>query len=183
MYFPASIKDGQLSFNHIHLPPRFTKWAREHEGASLSVGVDKPKRTVTQNSYYWCYLGIVEQETGQLATDVHEWPSESFSRRGLSPSTAKKSGYASSSHGRTGRSTAITAAGYEPKTRLADQGRGLCIRVRRGLEDGRKQGIAVEQSRRRQVEWAKLFAYQVAASVIGCGIILAAAIGLTNLPH
>jgi hypothetical protein len=53
----------------------------------------------------------------------------------------------------------------------------------RGLEDGRNQGIAMEQSRRRQVEWAKLFAYQVAASVIGCGIILAAAIGLTNLPR
>jgi hypothetical protein len=77
MYFPATIKDGQLSFNRIHLP-RFTQWAREHEGARLSVGVDKPKRTVTQNSYYWCYLGIVEPETGQLATDVHEWAKRKF---------------------------------------------------------------------------------------------------------
>jgi hypothetical protein len=52
---------------------------------------------------------------------------------------------------------------------------------RRGLEAGSEQGIAREQSRIRHIEWRKLFGVIVAASVIGCGIILAVAVGLSHL--
>jgi hypothetical protein len=69
------------------------------------------------------------------------------------------------------------------RDRIAADADAYTIGLQEGLEEGRKQGIAMEQSRRRQVEWARFFAYQVMACVIGCGIILAAAIGLTNLPR
>ena len=52
---------------------------------------------------------------------------------------------------------------------------------RRGLEEGREQGIAMERTRIRPIEWRKLFGVVVAGSVIGCGIILALAVGLSHL--
>jgi hypothetical protein len=52
---------------------------------------------------------------------------------------------------------------------------------RTGLIEGRKQGIAMERSRVRKVEWSKLFGIVVAGSTIGCGIILAVAVGLSHL--
>jgi hypothetical protein len=77
MYFPATIKDGKLTFNG-YVAQRFEEWAQSHEAARISVDVRKPTRSTTQNSYYWVYLGIVERETGQLATDIHEWAKRKF---------------------------------------------------------------------------------------------------------
>lgn len=77
MYFPATIKAGKLTFNG-YVGQKFDEWARSHEGARISVDVRKPTRSTTQNSYYWVYLGIVERETGQLATEVHEWAKRKF---------------------------------------------------------------------------------------------------------
>lgn len=46
-----------------------------------------------------------------------------------------------------------------------------------------EQGRRYQREQTRKVEWARLFTYQVMTSVIGCGTILAMAIGLSNLPH
>jgi hypothetical protein len=51
------------------------------------------------------------------------------------------------------------------------------VRLRQAFDNGRR----FEQSRIRRTEWRKLFGVVVAASVIGCGIILAIAVGLSNL--
>jgi hypothetical protein len=48
---------------------------------------------------------------------------------------------------------------------------------RYGLAQGRKEGRAMQG----EVQWRKLFGVVVVASVIGCGIILAVAIGLSKL--
>lgn len=49
-----------------------------------------------------------------------------------------------------------------------------------GYKSGWNAGIKAAQNERPQ--WARLFVIVVAGSVIGCGIILALAVGLTNLP-
>ena len=52
------------------------------------------------------------------------------------------------------------------------------IRLRQAFENGRR----FERERISRVEWRKFFGVVVTGSVIGCGIILALAVGLTNLP-
>lgn len=36
------------------------------------------KRSHSQNSFYWLYLGIIERDTGQNADDIHEWAKRKF---------------------------------------------------------------------------------------------------------
>jgi hypothetical protein len=50
-----------------------------------------------------------------------------------------------------------------------------------GHGDGFEAGREYERGRIRRIEWSKLFGVVVAGSVIGCGIILAIAVGLSNL--
>jgi hypothetical protein len=51
------------------------------------------------------------------------------------------------------------------------------VRLRQAFDNGRR----FEQNRIRRTEWRKLFGVVVAGSVIGCGIILAVAVGLSNI--
>ncbi len=39
----------------------------------LSIDKLSHKRSNTQNNYYWVYLEVIEKETGNLATDLHEY--------------------------------------------------------------------------------------------------------------
>lgn len=47
----------------------------------LEINEDKPKRTLDQNAFYWLYIEVIEKETGNLATDLHEL----FKRKFLPP--------------------------------------------------------------------------------------------------
>ena len=47
----------------------------------VEVELEKAKRSLDQNALYWVYLGVIEQETGNLATDLHEL----FKRKFLPP--------------------------------------------------------------------------------------------------
>jgi hypothetical protein len=51
------------------------------------------------------------------------------------------------------------------------------VRLRKAFRNGRR----FERERIRRIEWRKLFGLIVAGSVIGCGIILAVAVGLSRL--
>jgi hypothetical protein len=51
------------------------------------------------------------------------------------------------------------------------------VRLRKAFENGRR----FERERIRRIEWRKLFGVVVAGSAIGCGIILAVAIGLSRI--
>jgi len=45
----------------------------QNEGKKLvlNVGLDKAKRSLDQNAYYWAYLEIIANETGHSAEDLH----------------------------------------------------------------------------------------------------------------
>jgi len=49
--------------------------------AKSSASLPKVKRTISQNSLYWAYLGIIESETGNTADDLHNY----FRRKLLPP--------------------------------------------------------------------------------------------------
>jgi len=38
----------------------------------VEVELEKAKRSLDQNALMWFYLGVIEKETGNLATDLHE---------------------------------------------------------------------------------------------------------------
>lgn len=64
-----------------------TKWrdylAGLPEDTKLVIDIDKAKnkRSLSQNAFYWLYLGVIENETGNTAQDLHEL----FRRKFLKP--------------------------------------------------------------------------------------------------
>lgn len=44
----------------------------------VTLSDTKKRRSTKQNSYYWLYLGMIEEETGNLATDIHEYAKRKF---------------------------------------------------------------------------------------------------------
>ncbi len=68
-----------------------TKWrdylAGFPDGTKLVIDIDKAKnkRSLSQNAYYWLYLGVIEDETGNTAQDLHEL----FRRKFLKPTIKK----------------------------------------------------------------------------------------------
>jgi hypothetical protein len=82
--FRATISDGKLSFGPIILS-KFEDWLHANNGKHVSIDIEKPERSTSQNRYYWLYLGVIAQETGDNADDLHE-----FFKRKLLPPVFKK---------------------------------------------------------------------------------------------
>lgn len=52
--------------NHRKVPAeRFNKWKRGNEGVEVVIQPWKPARSSSQNAYYWVYLGVIAEETGE----------------------------------------------------------------------------------------------------------------------
>jgi len=71
--FRANVLEGHLDFGSDFNLARFREWCREHEGAWLKIEHEPPKRSRSQNNYYWVYLQAIERETGNNANDLHEY--------------------------------------------------------------------------------------------------------------
>ena len=58
-------------------------YLEKNDGKKLVVEVEleKSRRSLDQNAFYWLYIGVIEKETGNLATDLHEL----FKRKFLPP--------------------------------------------------------------------------------------------------
>lgn len=70
--FRAHVREGHLDFGSDFNLARFREWCKQHEGAWLRITHEQPKRSRSQNSFYWVYLQAIEQETGNNASDLHE---------------------------------------------------------------------------------------------------------------
>lgn len=76
--FRATIKNGRMVFGSPVARSKFVEWAAGHEGAHIVIEQEKHGRSLSQNAYYWVFLGVIERETGQNADDVHEWAKRKF---------------------------------------------------------------------------------------------------------
>jgi hypothetical protein len=78
--FHATIKEGKLSFGPILLK-RFEDFLHANDGKQVTIELDTPRRSESQNRYYWLYLEVIARETGNDADDLHEL----FKRKFLPP--------------------------------------------------------------------------------------------------
>lgn len=82
--FRALIKDHKLNFGP-RLLVKFEEFLHLNEGRYITIELEKHDRSDSQNKYYWLFLGVIERETGENATDLHE-----FFKRKLLPPVFKK---------------------------------------------------------------------------------------------
>lgn len=80
MVIYGKIKDLSFRPNNNR---EYLDFLEQNEGKDVEVeiNVKKSRRSLDQNSFYWLYLGVIERETGNLATDLHEL----FKRKFLPP--------------------------------------------------------------------------------------------------
>lgn len=81
MRFSCHIENGKL---RVDTPDKYQKYLSGlNEGVKLTLDIDKKTnvRSRSQNNYYWMYLGVIEDETGNEANDLHEL----FKRKFLPP--------------------------------------------------------------------------------------------------
>lgn len=69
--FLATAKDGFLDFGSFTNQARLREFLKKHEGKTLRLELPKPIRSNQQNKLYWHYLGVIEQDTGTFADDLH----------------------------------------------------------------------------------------------------------------
>lgn len=83
--YRGTIKNGGIEWASPAVAAAFQDFKRTREGAHIIVTEEKPSRTSSQNNFYWVYLGVIANETGDTATDLHE-----FFKRKLLPPVIKK---------------------------------------------------------------------------------------------
>lgn len=51
---------------------RYKQFLKDNEGKVVKIENQISTRSLSQNALYWLYLGVIEQETGNTAHDLHE---------------------------------------------------------------------------------------------------------------
>lgn len=79
--FIFTVKNGKPNFGSDFNESRFRVFLQDNEGKEFGIVKKENKRSNQQNRYYWLYLQVIEQETGNIADDLHEY----FRRKFLPP--------------------------------------------------------------------------------------------------
>lgn len=85
--FLATIKDGKIVLDN---PERLKNYLQSLKTKEIEITVGKREslRSLRQNAYYWAYLGIISDATGDIQNDLHEY----FKRALLPPRFIKVRG-------------------------------------------------------------------------------------------
>lgn len=70
--FIGKAKNGELDLGTETNRARLRMCLKENEGRAFKIEMMKTTRTLSQNAFYWLYLGVIERETGNSANDLHE---------------------------------------------------------------------------------------------------------------
>lgn len=70
--FIFTAHDGKPDFGSEWNRAAFYEVLKENEGKRFKITQEQVKRSLSQNNFYWLYLGVIEQETGNWAEDLHE---------------------------------------------------------------------------------------------------------------
>ncbi len=73
--FIGIIKKGEIKWNNEYGVYTLCK---DFDGRKVHMELVEENRTLSQNNFYWLYLGVIENETGNLADDVHEFAKRKF---------------------------------------------------------------------------------------------------------
>ena len=65
----SGVEDFGSEFNRA----RFYTHLSDNEGKEFVIKQREEKRTLSQNNLYWVFLQKIEFETGNVASDLHEW--------------------------------------------------------------------------------------------------------------
>ncbi len=82
--FKAELKNGKLIFGNRN---KFLGYISSLKDGAVEIVVRsfRKKRSHNQNNFYWMYLNLIGEETGDNPTDLHEY----FKRRHLIPKFIK----------------------------------------------------------------------------------------------
>lgn len=86
--FNAKCKIGGLDFGSEFNEARFRQYCKDNVGKIMHLEPEVSTRSLSQNALYWLYLGVIERETGNNASDIHEY----FRRTLLPPKFIKVMG-------------------------------------------------------------------------------------------
>lgn len=78
MRFAAHVEDGKLAIETPHKWREYLRGFDSNVKLVLDVERFKNRRSISQNSFYWLYLSVIEDETGNLADDLHEFFKQKF---------------------------------------------------------------------------------------------------------
>jgi arginine deiminase len=78
-------KEGKMTWETPYNHDRFLQNLRENEGKPYRIEPLISTRSMSQNSLYWLYLEVIQRETGNQATELHEY----FKRELLPPKFIK----------------------------------------------------------------------------------------------
>lgn len=70
--------DGGMDFGSDLNRARLKEHLKEHAGKTYRLEYVQPKRSLSQNNYYWLYLGIIARETGDHEKALHEFFKQEF---------------------------------------------------------------------------------------------------------
>lgn len=67
-------EEGKPKFTSDHQRMMWRQFLSQFKGKKVWVTIDpkEPKRSSQQNNYYWLYLGIIAEETGERSNELHE---------------------------------------------------------------------------------------------------------------
>ncbi len=71
--FHGIVKDGKLLLDKQEIYEKYLIYQLEGQRVSLTIELQKDKRSLSQNALYWVYLGIIANETGDNENDLHEY--------------------------------------------------------------------------------------------------------------
>jgi hypothetical protein len=71
MIFLATIKNKELDFGSPFNLARWHEFCKKYEGETVRIDKPEKKRTLSQNNFYWFYLGVIAKETGNEPEDLH----------------------------------------------------------------------------------------------------------------
>lgn len=71
--FHIQIKDGNIAFKSDAHKAMFKRYLAQYEGMEVFMEINekKVKRSGQQNSFYWLFLSVIEQETGHTIEELH----------------------------------------------------------------------------------------------------------------
>ena len=76
--FRGYMKGGRLALNSEMQYKRALEGFNDGDKLVLTITPEKQHRSLSQNAYYFLYLNVISEETGDDVNSLHEWAKRKF---------------------------------------------------------------------------------------------------------